>query len=83
MADGGITQSPHDLPFAVPGNEGSGVSSRGGADLGSGGRQETENGVSGLPLQPDTYNPGSGDPGKWSHVDVPDTIPASGTIKTT
>jgi hypothetical protein len=73
-------QTPFTPGFSTPSTEGSGVTSRGGADLGEGSQKETAN-LSDIPLQPDTYTVGPGDPGKGGTVPLAD-IGTSRTIKT-
>jgi hypothetical protein len=65
----GFYQSPFTPAFDTPSTEGSGVTSRGGMDLPDG-RKETPN-QSEIPLQPDTYTVGPGDPGKDGSVPLP------------
>jgi hypothetical protein len=70
-------QTPFTPAFSTPGTEGSGVASRGGADLGEGSAKETPN-QSGIPNQPDLYSVDGG-PGAGTTVGLPDltnrTIP--------
>lgn len=76
----GFYQSPFTPAFDTPSTEGSGVTSRGGADLGEGSQKETPN-SSEIPLQPDTYSVGPGDPGKGGTVSPAD-LTTSRTIQT-
>jgi hypothetical protein len=75
-----IFQTPFTPGFEAPSGEGSGVSSRGGAELGEGTQKESSN-LSGLPSQPDTYTIGPGDPGKGATIPLPD-LTTSRTIHT-
>ena len=74
-------QSPFKPAFDTPSTEGSGVTRRGGADLGEGSQKETANSVSGIPTQPDIYSAGPGDPGEGTSV-MPADIGTNRTIKT-
>lgn len=83
MAKRGEFQTPFDGAMPTPDLGGSGVTQRGGAELGEGTRKETENSVSGLPTLPDRYTPGEGDPGTWGTVPLPSLTEGAGrTIKT-
>lgn len=74
----GPFQSPFTPAFDTPSGEGSGVSQRGGYDLGEGGRKESANSESGLPTQPDIYTlegaPGAGDQVPLGNIGTDRTI---------
>lgn len=81
MANRDGLQTPYDDAVCpTPSGSGDSGGTRGGFDLGEGTKKETENSVSGLPLQQTTVSPTGGDPGANGQVPMP-PVASPGTIK--